>query len=496
MGKQHFLIFMLLSVVCFSATAQEVVVEYVEGPTIMCQGDLRDIMYAVQTSDSPMKARQFAGSGDAFSYRERITNMPQYLHDFIDKFIEAGRTVLDGGSSWLSDPTKATSGSSGYYYPLKEMTDVAVPFTFPAGASSEAIKQAASDVFTSIYDEEYDVLKSFLPYAFLSLNYDHPEFFWIGNAYYYGISSGYRYSYYPTLGTGTIYYTINLTFPLRTNNFDIRTNGVDTYNFRNTTNLANGVQLFKSSKETILAECQTGSQYDKVLAAHEWLTHHNCYNYFYFPMGYTQSQIGDTPWSALSALEGNDGQQAPVCEGYARALKVLCDEMGIPCILMSGIVIDGEGNTGAHMWNYVQMEDKKWYAVDVTWDDPTVKGYYSQVVTGYESQKWFLLGSESPVEGGMTLIESHPEGWFNSYTSQGSYSWDLLTGPQLSPVAYTPGAIRTGDVNCDMNVDIADAVSVLNAMAGQQTSGNPDVNGDGNIDIADFVTVLNIMAGL
>lgn len=57
MGKQHFLISMLLSIVCFSATAQEVVVEYVEGPTIMCQGDLRDIMYAEQTSDGPMKAR-------------------------------------------------------------------------------------------------------------------------------------------------------------------------------------------------------------------------------------------------------------------------------------------------------------------------------------------------------------------------------------------------------------------------------------------------------
>ena len=40
-----------------------------------------------------------------------------------------------------------------------------------------------------------------------------------------------------------------------------------------------------------------------------------------------------------------------------------------------------------------------------------------------------------------------------------------------------------------------DAVAVMNAMAGGTVSGNPDVNGDGSVDIADAVKVLNIMAG-
>jgi hypothetical protein len=52
-----------------------------------------------------------------------------------------------------------------------------------------------------------------------------------------------------------------------------------------------------------------------------------------------------------------------------------------------------------------------------------------------------------------------------------------------------------GDVNVDDTVDIADAVSVLNAMAGQEVAGDADVNGDGTVDIADLVTILNIMAG-
>ncbi|MBO4905549.1 MAG: BspA family leucine-rich repeat surface protein, partial [Bacteroidaceae bacterium] len=65
---------------------------------------------------------------------------------------------------------------------------------------------------------------------------------------------------------------------------------------------------------------------------------------------------------------------------------------------------------------------------------------------------------------------------------------------------YLSASIR-GDVNLDGTVDIADAVSVLNVMAGQTVAGDANVNGDfdanGNpvIDIADLVTVLNIMAG-
>ena len=63
------------------------------------------------------------------------------------------------------------------------------------------------------------------------------------------------------------------------------------------------------------------------------------------------------------------------------------------------------------------------------------------------------------------------------------------------------GKPARGDVNLDGTVDIADAVSVLNAMAGQTVAGDANVNGDyddgGNpvVDIADLVTVLNIMAG-
>ena len=51
-----------------------------------------------------------------------------------------------------------------------------------------------------------------------------------------------------------------------------------------------------------------------------------------------------------------------------------------------------------------------------------------------------------------------------------------------------------GDLNGDSKVDIADAVTVLNAMAGDNPESKYDVNEDGKVDIADFVSILNLMA--
>ena len=65
-----------------------------------------------------------------------------------------------------------------------------------------------------------------------------------------------------------------------------------------------------------------------------------------------------------------------VCEGYARSFKILCDAVGLPCLLVNGEAseyTDSDGNPifwgrSNHMWNAVCV-DGSWYAVDVTWDD-------------------------------------------------------------------------------------------------------------------------------
>ena len=58
-----------------------------------------------------------------------------------------------------------------------------------------------------------------------------------------------------------------------------------------------------------------------------------------------------------------------VCEGIAKAFKLLCDSVGLPCIVVVGYA-DNKGefteNT-LHAWNLVKICGQ-WYHVDPTWD--------------------------------------------------------------------------------------------------------------------------------
>lgn len=57
-----------------------------------------------------------------------------------------------------------------------------------------------------------------------------------------------------------------------------------------------------------------------------------------------------------------------------------------------------------------------------------------------------------------------------------------------------PRADMLGDLNGDADVNIADAVIVLNLMAEDGYDKAADINGDADVNIADFVSILNIMA--
>lgn len=73
-------------------------------------------------------------------------------------------------------------------------------------------------------------------------------------------------------------------------------------------------------------------------------------------------------------------EKSAVCEGYSRAFKLMCDEVSIPCIIVSGVAID-DNRTDNHAWNIVRKE-KNNYHVDVTWNSGIYKSvkmplYYS-----------------------------------------------------------------------------------------------------------------------
>lgn len=117
-----------------------------------------------------------------------------------------------------------------------------------------------------------------------------------------------------------------------------------------------------------------------------------------------------------SSAIGSLVEPGVVCEGYSEGFKFICDRLDIPCVCVFGNY-DEKTNVG-HMWNYVQMEDGKWYAVDVTWDD--LDGHNGQEVL----DTYFLRGSA-------TMSANHTP---MSYGTS-DFEYPLLSATDFDPTA-------------------------------------------------------------
>ena len=110
---------------------------------------------------------------------------------------------------------------------------------------------------------------------------------------------------------------------------------------------------------------QGKTMYEKVKCIHDYLCDRITYD-----------ENAKHAYSAYGALI----DKKAVCEGYAESFMLLCHQNNIDCILVNGYANNGRYIEN-HMWNYVKMDDNRWYAVDVTWDD-TSKLRYSHFLVG------------------------------------------------------------------------------------------------------------------
>ena len=111
--------------------------------------------------------------------------------------------------------------------------------------------------------------------------------------------------------------------------------------------------------QRILAQTPDGSDYDKEVYLHDYMTGH---------CRYDEKETGadnDNPAGAL--LNG-----CAICSGYAKAYKLLLDAVGIENTLLTGKTSEDGGDPVAHIWNAVKLNGA-WYYVDVTWDDPIME---------------------------------------------------------------------------------------------------------------------------
>lgn len=318
-----------------------------------------------------------------------------YARDFYDWLVEnsdgdgENDALIDG--SLESITVRTITGETSY--------DVTAD-----GSTENKVKEAMSVVAQANQKESFAYISS----AFYAFDRDYPQVFWLSGAL--NMASKYSVSYD---SHGKITYNQEIIFNLKGNGFDIRANDYANEIF----DIYEQIDIVNGAINSILCGIDSGaSRYEKVEYFNDWLTKNNAY----------ANVVGAHSRDCRGALLGQDANSpyAPVCEGYARAFKVLCDKSGIPCTLSNGNA-KGEG----HMWALVQMENGEWYGVDVTWNDPTVVGIDGKT-SGYESHDYLLVGANTIV-GGYAFKDSHI---VTNTASQNGVSF--LNQPQISLESY------------------------------------------------------------
>ena len=354
---------------------------------------------------------------------DRLADLPDYATDFYNWLVENSNG--DGTEDALIDPTTGTMYNGYYIYPVAELVDVDVKFTYPSDASDEEIGDAAAEAVSAIFDENLSDISSYAHTVYSAFDRDYPKVFWLSDTSQCGSSASYSYSTNGD-GTGLVTYTQRVHFYLqRASGFDVRAE-----EYRTASLIYSAMDELNEITASVCAGA-SGTFGEQTAYLNHWLTANNCYN-----TSVDLSTISPECYECISALRGSTGMEGPVCEGYARAYKVLCDALEIPCVLVNGYTDSGE----AHMWNNVQMDDGKWYAVDATWNDPSVNGV-TGAVSGYENEEFFLVGSATVIDG-ITFGGSHLV--TNIVTSGGVA---FINGPVLEVERYEATATEPDHVS-------------------------------------------------
>ena len=265
--------------------------------------------------------------------------------------------------------------------------------------------------------------------AYAAFDRDHPEMFWFSGEGRLKIGGKKTSSGGKTTYDYVIYYVTHSHSDPDSSfkNFDVR----DSHYLKASDIKSDIVQRDYNVDKILDIAAVTNDPVDQIIRINDWLTKHNEYN-SYVANG-NDSRAPKSTWKCTSALDGRIGTDGPVCEAYARAFKVLCDRLDIPCVLVDGNAASYPGGEpGPHMWNYVYLEQEgKWYAVDVTWNDPYDPSEPG-ALSGYEGEDWLFLGADAIVgPDNWTFIDSHPVK--NSVFEGGV---QFINGPELSSESY------------------------------------------------------------
>lgn len=265
------------------------------------------------------------------------------------------------------------------------------------------------------YTENLPLLMAPLQAAYDAYIFDHPEAFWMGAPALTSIKVSYS-----AVEDGHIA-TVSGGFISIKEAYSGFVSKIPNYN--------TAVQSVTREIRNGLAE--EASRQDILLAIHDYLCDTLTYDHNYSTYSNTSEEYKYVHSAAGAFL---DEAHKVVCDGYAKAFKILLNEFGIECAVIPGVA--GE----PHAWNYVKMEDGSWYLVDVTWDDTNdIKTY-----------RYFLLGSQT-IPSGRTIPVGEARTAYTCFSSR-DYSASFAV-PVLNPEIYHlehiwVDYVSNGDATC------------------------------------------------
>lgn len=289
----------------------------------------------------------------------------------LDYYTDSYGAQLDGNAKALYDLLV-----QNYVVDYSQYLDsVDFPFEFPDTITFEAVVEDGSfQRKGESYVQATDDVKTAIQAASDAFSYDYPQAFWFRGSNY-----GYRVSCVRDGSSSTGYRGTFKNFTFKPANREISENAHTRMG-----DFMDGVQsaVAELNEQTLGMDME-----QKIKRIHDYICQRVTY------------RNDNTLWVHSAASLFLDADPAFVCEGYAKSMKIFCYYMGINCACISGTARGtSSGIPGAHMWNYVQMDDGNWYLVDATWDDVGTPPSSRYLLVGRSTKGQYITIGEERVE--------------------------------------------------------------------------------------------------
>ena len=289
----------------------------------------------------------------------------------LDYYTDSYGAQLDGNAKALYDLLV-----QNYVVNYSQYLDsVDFPFEFPDTITFEAVVEDGSfQRKGESYVQATDDVKTAIQAASDAFSYDYPQAFWFRGSNY-----GYRVSCVRDGSSSTGYRGTFKNFTFKPANREISENAHTRMG-----DFMDGVQsaVAELNEQTLGMDME-----QKIKRIHDYICQRVTY------------RNDNTLWVHSAASLFLDADPAFVCEGYAKSMKIFCYYMGINCACVSGTARGtSSGTPGAHMWNYVQMDDGNWYLVDATWDDVGTPPSSRYLLVGRSTKGQYITIGEERVE--------------------------------------------------------------------------------------------------